>query len=448
MLPSPMLAGLLGSQMDPSVLNNPALLRLLSGAPSPAPMFGAPIGPTQQPINVPLGATQAPPDVPMQVPPSIPAPPPSGWQNLLAGLFPDQTGGLSGLLAPDAVSQARNSALLDFGTSLLGSAGPHFRYQAPSLGQAVAQGIQAGRAGFQQGIQQAVQGQLTIPQIQMQMQEIAARQRLNAMAPSLTGMTRADLVQHLPGIAAAYLQAGQPQSAQALAEIARTLGVGTPFQAVQAGDSVWRFNPMTGQAEPMIQRGMDPDTLGIKKAQLADAQLSLKVRQEQYDETQDRMAGQQFRAANQKLYDTAQTIAMARASLAQLSAKNPAALSSAILAMVNVADPKAQLRSQLVNYMSTVDKSWRGNFDQVIQRIQSGTMPAAQLQEMKNLVEQHAQTYERLYDQRRSEAIKNRPGSALWIPSTDAVFNTPNIGPNDTLGPSGTPGRSSVLWQY
>lgn len=442
MLPSPLLAGLL-TQTDPSTVD-PTLLGLLAGAPGPT------LTPTQQPIAVPLGPTQSAPVVPMQVPPGIPAPPPSGFQNLLAGLFPDQTG-MGGLLAPDAMTQARNNALMAFGTSLLGAAGPHIRMQSPTFLQAVAGGLEAGRNAMQQGVQQDVQSQLSLPAIKMQLASIAARQQLQSQFPQLAGLAPEQLAQRLPALAMQYLQAGDPTTASALVSIGHTLGLGANrFQAVQAGDAVYRFDPATGQAEKIITRGMDPDTLAMRKAQLADAQLSLKTRQEQFDETQDRMAGQQFRSANQNLYNVAQTIAMARASLAQLSAKNPAALSSAILAMVNVADPKAQLRSQLVNYMSHIDKSWHGTFDQAIARITSGTMPMAQLQEMKNLVEQHAQTYEAMYQQRRSEAIKNRPGAALWIPSTDAVFNTPNIGPNDTLGPSGAASgpQSSILWQY
>lgn len=444
---------------------NPGLMRLLAGAPGPMPLFGAPTGPTQQPIGLDTAGTMAPPQVSVPVP-QPPAPAPSGFQNLLSALMP-QTNPLAGLLAsPEDISNARGQGFLDIGTSLLDSAGPHFRYQAPSLGQAVAHGLEAGRQGFQQALGGAVQQRMEIPQLMYQVQQMQALNRVRQEAeanPLPAGASPADAMMYFAKLASDY-GAVDPQMAASFAGPMSALRDILIPKTVSTGKDVTQFVPGMGfinpkfdankpessnnpRFVPTLAQGENLDTIKQQAIQNQLAAAGLGIRDQQLGQTvitnfQGRVQGE-LKAA-----DAARTL---KADIAAARAGDPVASENVLIGLPSLSDPRAQIRQGMVEIMLTPNKSIKMKLDQLKVMASSGKLPPELLDQIGQLVDSNLKAQASSYSRKYRETSAQNPRFAPFLQSPEAAFGISVPSPADWAQAAKDPGYAAYLksqgWQ-
>lgn len=351
--------------------------------------------------------------------------------------------GFDGLLSPDQVSQARGKGLLDLGVSLLGDSGTVVGGPAPTLGQALAHGIQAAQAGTQQSAQQAVQGGLLQDDLDREHQIRTARQRISQAFPQMPNETREQTENRLSHMYAAYVQTGDTQSAAALDGVMKSIYAREPatkFQAVQAGDAVYTFDPSSGRYVKGPDRGMPEDQKQIRLQQLEQERLRTESLRDERDRSRAQSQARAFSTQTQNLADTAQPYQLAKNAFAEARSGNPAALKTAIIGFAGVADPKAQLRQGIINMVGQVDPSIKGNFDLALARLTSGTLPTRVLDNMEQLVDRIHSGNAGLYEQRRAAEVKRHPELDGWLPATSDIFGVlPNPGATSGKYSTGNP---------
>jgi len=152
--------------------------------------------------------------------PQLPQPPPQpSWrEKLLRGLFPTP-GGLEGVMAPEDLADARRQGLLGLGRGLLEMSGPVQGGPAPSLGQALAHGLQTG----QEATGGAVQNGLLVDDRRMALQRQQARARIAAMFPEQPGETRDQQINRIRQMFSAYVRIGDTEMAGKLGEVLKSV---------------------------------------------------------------------------------------------------------------------------------------------------------------------------------------------------------------------------------
>lgn len=157
----------------PNVGLDPRMADLLAMIHGPAIRSMTPSG---QPDVTPPPAQMAPPNIPMPPPPQMPEAPPSLWQRVQQNLMPVPQA-MQGLLGQGDVTDARRQGLLSFGANLLANSGGVVGGAAPSLGQMIGSGIQAGQRGFNQSLSGALEAQdVARKAIDWQQQQAVAQQ--------------------------------------------------------------------------------------------------------------------------------------------------------------------------------------------------------------------------------------------------------------------------------
>lgn len=137
------------------------------------------------------------------------------------------------------------------------------------------------------------------------------------------------------------------------------------------------------------------------------------------------MASRQFNMQNKALVAGIDGYSQAKDAFAEAKRGNPAALKSALLSYAAVADPKAQLRQGVMNYVTKVDPSFKGTFEMALDQAASGKLPAHVIANMEQMVDRLHQSKRGMYEQRRHEYVGKVPASETYIPSTETLFDTP-----------------------
>lgn len=156
------------------------------------------------------------------------------------------------------------------------------------------------------------------------------------------------------------------------------------------------------------------------------------------------MGARQFQTMNKPLLDSVQPYSQAKNAFAEARAGNPAALKSALLAYASVADPKAQLRQGVMNYVTQVDPSFKGTFEMALDRMTKGQLPPRIISDMEQMVDRLHQTNASLYDQRRKAYVGKVPISDAYIPDTETMFNVPGVSSPASGGAASPAGGNTV----
>lgn len=169
------------------------------------------------------------------------------------------------------------------------------------------------------------------------------------------------------------------------------------------------------QAESNIEEGREGRLIPKRiAAQNASAHMGL-------------TAAKDFETQTKAYTGTVPKYAQVKNALAEARAGNPAALKSALLSYAAVADPNAQLRQGVMNYVTQVNPSFVGNLEMALDRMTSGQIPPEVLDNMEKMVDRLHQTNAGLYEQRRSAYVGRLPSTEPYIAPTDEVFKVPGI---------------------
>lgn len=177
----------------------------------------------------------------------------SGINTAEERLMPEPKG-LEGLLSPDDIATARRQGMLNLGMSLLGDQSPHF-------GEALAHGLQTAQGAYGNQVNQIAQRQMYGQDARQKMNILEARQKIAQQFPPQPGETSAQTVDRLKGMFAAYLQAGDLESAGKLGEVLKSIGKDSNPALphfVDSGDKTQMVDPRTGAVIKEYPKGRAP----------------------------------------------------------------------------------------------------------------------------------------------------------------------------------------------
>jgi hypothetical protein len=203
------------------------------------------------------------------------------------------------------------------------------------------------------------------------------------------------------------------------------------------------INTAKGTAPIKVKQAADTvnaETPGMvsRAGQVAQAELPAKLTLQQEGGRLAKSSGDAFIKQNKPLVDSVQPYAQAKNAFAEARQGNPAALKSALIAYASVADPKAQLRQGVMNYVTQVDPSFHGTFEMAVDRLTSGKLPPQVIDNMEKMVDRVHETNRQMYNQRRSAYVSRLPQTDAYIPSTDELFNVPGMS-GGTSAPTADP---------
>jgi hypothetical protein len=123
---------------------------------------------------------------------------------------------------------------------------------------------------------------------------------------------------------------------------------------------------------------------------------------------------------------------------------NPEAYKSAIINFMGALDPKAQVRSKMLEFAQQVDPTIAGRWDTLMQKITDGTFPANQISGMIQVAQATHEATKRQYMAKRNDYISSNPDLDLEtaLPSEDAEFADATYGTTPApraAAPRGTP---------
>lgn len=328
------------------------------------------------------------------------------------GIMPDSA---EGLISAEDLANARRQGLLHLGLSLLGDTSGN------GLGPALAAGVDKAQGVFGNEIQSSIAEDAMRKQKNM----LAQRQAIAAKyAPTATD-TEDTMFKKFPAMYADFMRAGDLEAAHNVEGIVQRMidkrSQGNK-QAVQAGDRIYTFDPLTGSYTPGPERHENADVIRDKALQRALTAEQIAATREQRMMSQAQTGATAFMRQNQDLLKTEQAYQQWKGALASARAGNPAAYKSAIVNFAGIADSKAQIRLGMLNYLGQIDPSVRGRADLALAKLESGQYPVRVLEDMdKHVTELHRNTV-KLFDTRRAGRVKALPQLESYIPTTEEAF--------------------------
>lgn len=395
----------------------------------------------------------APPPMPAPQMANMPTVPRPSLMQRIQNILTPTPQGMDGILSDDDITNARHQALLTSGLQMLansrGQAGVNYG-NAPGFGQLIAQGLQTDRGAYGDALNSTMQLRQNALALK-HAQALEMLRQTEAGKPVPLNETPDQRIERVMNASLDYANAGDPDTAGKLASLATALrqarGGLNRYQAVQAGDQVYTFDPANGTYTPGPARGVPAAKLQEDADNRRIREMQIEALQAEHDQTISKGLTQNFMSQNQKLADTEQTYQTAKSAFAEARAGNPAALTSAILAFASNADPKAQLRSGVINLVMQVDKSIKGRFDLAMQRLSSGTLPPYIINDMEQLVNKVHAGNAAIYERRRAAMTSMHPELDSWIPRTNDIFDLGDT-PGATTPTAGAPGNSAGVRQY
>ena len=363
-----------------------------------------------------------------------------GSADLWTRLFGGANTTSAGTLSPDDVRAARNAALFKTGLSILANSGP-----APyrrSLGEIVANGLLSGQQGYQDESQRILAAKGTA----MQQAQLA---RMADIAQKYSGRTLdAGTLQNLMSDLASN---GESGPATAVAQYLESMnggaaGRGMPVKAINHPGapgytaSLPDNSPVTHIVDPS-----NPSQI------LATYPAADEMSPYQSGMADDRRVNQMQRERDAFIHRNdytkeAQSYDLAKSASAEAAAGNPEAYKSAILGFAAVADPRAQIRLGVLNYVQKLDPSFKGTFEQALDKITSGTLPPDFIQGMNNLLDRIHQTNAAKYMQARNAELRRHSSwrdYGDYLPQPEEIFGA---GVNPSAGsPGGGPGSLNSI---
>lgn len=322
---------------------------------------------------------------------------------------------VNGLFNKQDLDSARQQGMLHLGLSLLGDT------SGQGLGAALKQGVGDAQSAYQGSLVSNVAQNNALKQKQMLVQRAQIGQKY---APQ-PGDSAQDIMARYPAMYADYMKVGDLEAAKNVEGIVSSQiqrGDSNKLQTVQAGDKLYTFDPKTGTYVAGPERHMNADELREKA-------LDRQVKEEQIatsrmlrEQAMAQAGGQAFMRQNKSIIDSEPLFQNWDAAYRDAKAGNPAAYKSAIVNFAAIADPKAQIRLGVLNFVSKIDPSLLGQAQMFMQKNADGTFPARILEDMnKHAQEIHKGTI-KVYNSRRSARLKANPSLEPYIDPAESVF--------------------------
>lgn len=356
--------------------------------------------------------------------PRIQAPPQSRFQRLLSSFLPAPKG-LESLFTPDELEAARKRGLLDFGlTVLANSRGQANGQPAPSLGQALLAGVNAGRGAFEGQLVGGLQNEMLA-------RELAAQQRIDAahatmqefLAPK-PGETPEQRNERILSAWRAAVASGDTQTAQAMT---------AAVQQILSPGGRDRRNPIQVRLGDHMQL-RDPDTLAV----LADLPINPNPRDPNAPDTAQQMREQRMFVREQQLTDdfnkdtkdardAAMKIQGAIAETDRALAGDGAAQINMLYAFVNAMDPATAVREGEIALAQAAAPFW-DRARAMISKYMSGesvAVPPEMIRRMSELMSRRLRGYQKYVDGR---AKYYRGRARYWkLENADELFPSIDI---------------------
>lgn len=322
---------------------------------------------------------------------------------------------VDGLFNKQDLASARQQGMLHLGLSLLGDT------SGMGLGSALKQGVGEAQSAYQSSLLDNVSQNNALKQKQMLVQRAQIGQKY---APQ-PGDTAQDIMARYPAMYADYMKVGDLEAAKNVEGIVSSQiqkADSNRLQAVQAGDKIYTFDPKTGTYVAGPERHMTQDEIREKALDRQVKEEQIATQRALREQAQAQSGGQAFMRQNKAIIDSEPLFQNWDAAYRDAKAGNPAAYKSAIVNFAAIADPKAQIRLGVLQFVSKIDPSLVGQAQIAMQRSVDGTFPKDLLDKMN----QHAQEIHKgtikVYNSRRAARIKANPALESYIDPAESIF--------------------------
>lgn len=349
----------------------------------------------------------------------------SGLQRAGANLMPEPKG-LEGLLSPEDIAAARRQGLLRFGIDMLSNPAPHF-------GEALAHGLDAAQGAYGQNVNQTMQTQMAGQDVRQKMNILKARQQIATQFPPAANESPAQTIDRMKGMFAAYMQAGDLESAGKLGEVLKSIGkeAAPPvLQHVDAGNKVLAIDPRTGSVVKEYPKGAAP------KDPNAPVAAADHYKAEQTNKILDdfRSESAEYRKA-QSGYEVLKG-AMAHPGLAQ-----PFAVLDAYARVVNPGAVVRQGTMQVLQEMGSYDQKMR----RWLEMAQKGQWPPDMLTGIKSTIDGIMDEHRSTYREMRKRALERGRRSGVDLKDLIADPDTGDVAAPAAQSPGASPRVSQFM---
>lgn len=322
---------------------------------------------------------------------------------------------VDGLFDQQDLAAARKQGMLHLGLSLLGDT------SGMGLGSALKQGVGEAQNAYQSSLLDNVTQNTAL----RQKKTLAMRQQIGAKYAPQPGDTPKDIMARYPAMYMDYMRAGDLEAAKNVEGIVSSQiqkSDGDKLQAVQAGDKIYTFDPKTGTYVAGPERHMNADEIREKALNRQVQEEQIATSRALREQAMNQSAGTAFMRQNKPLIDSEPLFQNWDAAYREAKAGNPAAYKSAIVNFAAIADPKAQIRLGVLNFISKIDPSLLGQAQMFASKNANGTFPMHILEEMnKHAQEIHKGTV-KVYNSRRSARLKANPSLEAYIDPSESIF--------------------------
>lgn len=351
-----------------------------------------------------------------ETPISGPAPGPSLWGRVADRLMP--AGAAGELLDPADIRQARFKGLMDFGTAMLGASGPSVGAPAPSLGQALGAGVQAGMGGYQNALKGAVEMRGFANEQKQQEAMLARRAAIQAKYPPAANETPDQTRQRMTMILDELVRAGDTKMATALSQYLMGTEPSAPRavapQEIDIGNEVILRDPVTGKEVARYPKGATPRDPSRDNG--PDAQRLFLREQGIRDD---------FLKDTDKLRTMYNTVGSAVNELPNALRGDGAAQTNILYAFVTAMDPNSAVREgelALVRAASSLRAQAQQLIDKYVQSGESAAVPPQMLQQMADLMNRKLQFTETTLQEKT--AYWSQQAQRAGIPNAPGLFPT------------------------
>lgn len=376
--------------------------------------------------------------------PAAPQPGPIRPPGLLERLMPTPAG-MQGLLSEEALRQARAQGLLGFGSALLDAAGPVVGGPAPSLGQALARGLQAGMGAYQNAAQQAAQGELAarqMPLVEQQMRVqgaqlsdteriLLARQQIREQFAPRGPETREQALERLKAMFTAYVQAGDTEMVGRLAQVIAAM------QGEQREPGTWMtvMGP-DGKPRRRYVTASEAGETGIEEYINRDSNPALEL---QRSFGRENRLQAQYEKAVKPWMDARNNIEVALTSVPEAVRGEGLAQVALLYAFIDALDPESVVREGEVALARAATPLWTRAKAWVSQvENKSMILPPETVQQLAELLRRRQAGYEGRIKKLREHYIGI--AGRYNIPDAETLF-LENLGSPGVIPPSTVPGQ-------
>jgi hypothetical protein len=340
----------------------------------------------------------------------------------------------SGLFDPKDIEAARRQGMLHLGLSLLGDT------SGEGFGPALQKGVGEGQSAYSGALNSAASQRMQANR-QAIMQKYAPGPHEDA----------ASMIKKMPLMYADLMRAGDYEGAKSLQGVVERMAElqskPNQLQTVQLGDRVVTFDPTTGtykdaEGKPTtdLTRHENPDEIMDHKLSRALQQEQIQTQRVLREQAQAQTASAAFMRQNKALVDSEPMFQNWDAAYRDAKAGNPAAYKSAIVNFSAIADPKAQIRLGVLQFISKVDPSLLGQAQIAMQRSANGTFPQAILDKMNEHVKEIHRGAIKVYQSRRDARVKANPMLDQYIDPVESVFPS-SVNMSNQSTPAGSDSR-------